>query len=150
MKGRRRGDAPFRVPICSRVIAIVKELEAAKMNEFVFPGLKRNTPLSNMAMLMLMREMHPGLTVHGLRSSFRDWAAEQTKAAHEVCEYALSHMPKSKVVKAYLRAALLDTRRTLMEAGAKYCDEPQPPARETARRRTKLKPANAAHVFPSR
>ena len=137
MKGRREGDAAFRVPLCDRVIAIVKELQAARINEFVFPSLRPDKHLSNMAMLLLMWDMQPGMTVHGFRSSFRDWAGEQTNAAHEVCEYALSHMPKSKVERAYLRADLLEKRRPLMEMWANYCgSRPQPTkpakAKETA------------------
>src|SRR5262245_48595973 len=98
-----------------------------------------------MAMLMMLRDMQPEITVHGFRSSFRDWAGEQTNIAHDVCEYALSHMPKSKVVKAYLRADLLDKRRPLMEAWAKYC-EPQPPTRKAARPRTKQSPSRGASI----
>jgi len=133
VKGRTVGDAAFRVPLCDRVIAIVKELAATKVSKFVFPSRKPDKPLRDIAMLMMLWDMQPGMTVHGFRSSFRDWAAEQTSAAHDVCEYALSHMPKDKVVKAYLRADLLEKRRPLMEDWAKYCE---PPA--------KKKPARAA------
>jgi integrase len=129
MKGRKKGDAPFRVPLCARVIAIVREMAATKTSEFVFPGRERGEPLSNMAMLMMLRDMDLDITVHGFRSSFRHWAKEQAQTPdHDpggtpgsVREYALSHMPKDKVKRAYLRADLLEKRRPLMEEWAKYC-----------------------------
>jgi len=140
MKGRVEGDDPFRVPLCDRVIAIVKEMEAARLGDFdvfVFPGINRRQPLSQMAMRMLVQDMQPGITVHGFRSSFRDWASEQTSAAHDVCEYSLSHMPSDEVVNSYKRTDLLEKRRPLMEQWAKHCGlraQPTKPAKakETA------------------
>ena len=129
MKGREEGDAQFRVPLCDRVIAIVKELAATKVSKFVFPGRKPDEPLSEGAMLIMLKGMRPGITVHGFRSTFRDWAEEQAKTPdHDpsgtcgsVREYALSHLPKDNVKKAYLRADLLENRRPLMEMWAEYC-----------------------------
>jgi integrase len=85
-------------------------------SEFVFEGQKRNRPLSNMAMLMLLRRMGvEGVTVHGFRSTFRDWASEVSNAPREVAEMSLSHKVGSDVERAYARSDLLDKRRTLME-----------------------------------
>ena len=61
------------MPLAPRAVAIVKEMAATKLNAFVFPGIKRGEPLSDMAMLMLLRSIRPGVSVHGFRSSFRDW-----------------------------------------------------------------------------
>ena len=79
-------------------------------------GQKRHRPLSNMAMLMLLRRMGvEGVTVHGFRSTFRDWAAEVANAPREVAEMSLSHRIGSQVEQAYARSDLLEKRRTLME-----------------------------------
>jgi integrase len=81
-------------------------------------------PLSNMAMLELLRGMRPGTTVHGFRSSFRDWAAERTSYPNHVAEAALAHTIGDKVEKAYRRGDLFEKRRRLMEAWAEYCAKP--------------------------
>ncbi len=64
---RMKTEKEHRVPLAPRGVAIVKELVATRLNEFVFPGLKRGKPLSSLAMLMMLRDMHPGITVHGFR-----------------------------------------------------------------------------------
>jgi integrase len=82
----------------------------------VFEGQKRHKPLSNMAMLMLLRRMGvEGVTVHGFRSTFRDWAGEVASAPHEVAEMSLAHKVGSDVERAYARSDLLERRRVLME-----------------------------------
>ena len=79
-------------------------------------------PLSNMAMAMVLRRMElPELTVHGFRSTFRDWAAERTAYPSEVVEMALAHTVGNKVEAAYRRGDLFDKRRKLMDEWAKYC-----------------------------
>jgi integrase len=80
--------------------------------------------MSDSTMLGLMRRMRPGLTVHGFRSSFRDWAAEQTNYAREVCEMALAHTISSAVERAYRRGDLFEKRRRLMRDWARYCTTP--------------------------
>ena len=84
-------------------------------------GATRHRPLSNMAMLELVRGMRKGLTVHGFRSTFRDWAAEQTAYPHELCEIALAHTVGNKVEAAYRRGDMMEKRRRLMEDWANYC-----------------------------
>jgi integrase len=83
---------------------------------------KPGKSLSNMAMLELLRGMRPGsgLTVHGLRSSFRDWAAE-TGGARDVAEAALAHAVRDKTERAYLRTDHFEARRPLMAAWADHC-----------------------------
>ena len=84
-------------------------------------------PVSNMAMNMLLRRMGKGdLTVHGFRSTFSDWAAEQTNALSEVREMALAHAVSDKVEAAYRRGDLFQKRRELAEAWAHYCNGEEP------------------------
>jgi integrase len=91
-------------------------------DSFVFPGSTPGMPLSNMAFLMLLRRMDRGdLTVHGFRSSFRDWAAERTSFPSEVAEMALAHVVGSKVEAAYRRGDLFEKRRRLMQQWAAFC-----------------------------
>ena len=88
----------------------------AMASEYVFEGQKRHKPLSDMAMLMLIRRMKvEGVTVHGFRSTFRDWASEIANAAYEVVEKSIAHKVGSNVERAYARSDLLDRRRVLME-----------------------------------
>jgi integrase len=85
-------------------------------SEVVFEGQKRHKPLSNMSMLMLLRRMSiEGVTVHGFRSTFRDWASEVANAPREVAELSLAHQVGTDVERAYARSDLLDKRRILME-----------------------------------
>jgi len=99
--------------------------ELAGQSEFVFPGTSRAKPISNMAMLQLLRRMgRDDLTVHGFRSTFRDWAAECTAYPNEVAELALAHVVGDKVEAAYRRGDLFEKRRKVMDAWAAYCNAP--------------------------
>ncbi len=90
-------------------------------SDYVFEGQKRHQPLSNMSMLMLLRRMKvEGVTVHGFRSTFRDWVAETTNTPREVAEMSLAHKVGSDVERAYARSDLLDRRRALMERWSDY------------------------------
>jgi integrase len=120
---RMKAEREHRVPLTDDVLAVLKEAEKLKQDAagFVFPGAKKDAPLSNMAMLVLLRRMDRGdLTTHGFRSTFRDWAAETGQPA-DIAEAALAHTLGSKVVAAYQRGDLLDRRRKLMEAWAEWC-----------------------------
>ena len=79
-------------------------------------------------MTMLMRRMDVDATVHGFRSAFRDWAAERTSYAHEVCEMALAHVIGNKAEAAYRRGDLFEKRRRLMADWANYCAKREAPA----------------------
>jgi integrase len=119
---RMKAGVEHRVPLTAPAVAILERMAEVRADDFVFPGGKRGRPLSNMAMLVLLRRMDRGdLTVHGFRSSFRDWAAETTHYAAEVVEAALAHTIESKVVKAYRRGDLFEKRRELMDAWAVHC-----------------------------
>ncbi len=117
---RMKTGKPHRVPLPDRAIEVLKALP--REGEFVFPGAKEGQPLSNMAMLELVRgALGNGNTVHGFRSSFRDWAAEQTAYPNHVVEMALAHIVGDKVEAAYRRGDLFDKRRRLMSEWARNC-----------------------------
>ncbi|WP_436398693.1 tyrosine-type recombinase/integrase [Roseobacter sp. S98] len=117
---RMKTGEVHRVPLTEAMIDVLKPLRAMQ-SEFVFEGQKRHQPLSNMSMLMLLRRMKiDGVTVHGFRSTFRDWAAEEAEAPREVAEMSLAHKVGSDVERAYARSDLLDRRRTLMEEWSRF------------------------------
>lgn len=117
---RMKTGEDHRVPLTGAMLEIIEPLRALR-SEFVFEGQKRNRPLSNMAMLMLLRRMGvEGVTVHGFRSTFRDWASEVASAPREVAEISLSHRIGSRVEQAYARSDLLERRRALMENWSNY------------------------------
>src|SRR3546814_3502524 len=95
---------------------IIDEMAKLGTEGYVFPGPKPKKPLSTMAMPMLLRRMKANVTVHGFRSTFRDWASETTGFSHEVCEMALAHTIGNKAEAAYRRGDLFEKRRKLMEA----------------------------------
>ncbi|MBQ0717892.1 MAG: tyrosine-type recombinase/integrase [Sulfitobacter litoralis] len=117
---RMKGNEEHRVPLTTQMLEIIEPLKALK-SVFVFEGQKRNHPLSNMAMLMLLRRMGvEGVTVHGFRSTFRDWVSETGKGQWEVAERSLSHKVGSKVERAYARSDLLEKRRALMDEWSRF------------------------------
>jgi hypothetical protein len=114
-----------RVPLSRRALKIVKAMHQTCDGDFVFPGQKPGKPLSVMALEMVLRRSKiEGATVHGFRSTFRDWAAERTNFTNEVCEAALAHVIENKAEAAYRRGDLFDKRRKLMDAWAVYCSAP--------------------------
>jgi len=120
---RMKSGKPHRAPLSARAVAIIESLAETRDGEFVFPGGKPGKPLSSMAMAMQLRRMKEGgITVHGFRSAFRDWAAETTSFPHEVCEMALAHVIANKAEAAYRCGDLFDRRRELVEAWASYCE----------------------------
>jgi integrase len=103
-------------------LEIIKAQAKVREGEFVFPGGKSRRPLSSNALLALLKRMkRDDLTVHGFRSTFRDWAAEQTNYARDVAEMALAHAIGDKVEAAYRRGDLFKKRESLMADWAKYC-----------------------------
>ncbi|UXS41998.1 integrase arm-type DNA-binding domain-containing protein [Agrobacterium tumefaciens] len=119
---RMKASRPHRVPLSDRVLEILEMTPREANNPHVFPGAKCGKPLSNMAMLELLQGMEgtEGLTVHGFRSTFRDWAAERSSFPREIAEAALAHVLKDKTEAAYQRGDLLDKRRRLMAAWAGF------------------------------
>jgi integrase len=123
---RMKGAREHRVPLSTAASTIVDAMAEFQQGDFVFPGGKADRPLSNMSMLMLLRRMgREHLTVHGFRSTFRDWAAERTAFAAEVAEMALAHAVGDKVEAAYRRGDLFQKRRQIMEAWAEFCAAPE-------------------------
>jgi integrase len=119
---RMKGGVEHRVPLSQAALKILGCIKKIRVSEYVFPGGKKNRPLSNMAFLQLLKRMERGdITGHGFRSTFRDWAAERTSYPNEVAEMALSHAISSKVEAAYRRGDLFDKRRKMMDAWAGYC-----------------------------
>jgi integrase len=97
-------------------------MQAARHGDFVFPGMREATGLSNMSLLAVLKRMErQNLTVHGFRSTFRDWAAESTNFPRELAEKALAHAVRSEVEAAYQRGDLLEKRGKMMDAWAAYC-----------------------------
>jgi integrase len=134
---RMKAGRQHRVPLSDRAIQILRE-QRFSGGTFLPPEvgstphvvrmdqLKNARPfkLSNMGMLQLLRGMRPGLTVHGFRSSFRDWAAECTNYQNHIAEMALAHTISDKAEKSYRRGDLFEKRRRLMDAWAGYCHAP--------------------------
>lgn len=123
---RMKGGREHRVPLSDRAIAILEDVKLIRQQgDFLFPGLKRGKPMSDMALLMTLRRMNRSdLTTHGFRSTFRDWVSERTSFSGEVAEMALAHAVKGKVEQAYRRGDLFDKRRDLMNIWASYCLSP--------------------------
>lgn len=120
--GRMKAGKEHRVPLSPRATDILKATEGLR-KEWLFPSLNGGK-MSGMAMAMLLRRMKADVTVHGFRSSFRDWCAECTGFAHEVAEMALAHSIDNKVERAYRRGDLFDKRRRLMQDWAHFCERP--------------------------
>jgi len=119
---RMKTGREHRVPLSGPALAVFKKMKEIGESDFVFPGGKRGKPLSNMAMLALLKRIgRNDLTAHGFRSTFRDWAAERTNFPREVVEMALAHTIENKVEAAYRRGDLFQKRRQLMEAWARFC-----------------------------
>jgi integrase len=123
---RMKAGREHRVPLSLRTIDILHGLSQARDSEFVFPGQTRGKPLSSMAMGMLLRRMKvSNATVHGFRSSFRDWAGNVSNFPRELVETALAHLVGDKAEQAYRRSDALEKRRRLMDAWAAYCLSPR-------------------------
>ena len=118
---RMKAKREHRVPLTDAALAILRPLAELREGDLVFPGQQRGRPLSGMAMEMMLRRMGTPVTVHGFRSSFRDWVGEETDFAREVAEAALAHVVGDATERAYRRGDALGRRRGLMEAWAAYC-----------------------------
>lgn len=117
---RMKAKREHRVPLSRQAVELVAGLPRFEWSPYVFPGAKRGRPLSQMAMLQLVRGMRPGLTVHGFRSTFRDWVSEATNFSPELAEQALAHTIGNQTEAAYRRGDLLERRRAMMQAWADF------------------------------
>ena len=119
---RMKAGLEHRVPLSDSAMAILEKMQAVQQSEFIFPGQREGRPLSNMAMAQLLKRMHrDNITVHGFRSTFRDWVADLSRFPREVGEMALAHTLRDKTEAAYMRTDLLEKRRAMMEDWAAYC-----------------------------
>lgn len=111
------------IPLDDATLSVLERatLFRVKDSNLVFPGQKPKEMLSNMTLLKVLRDRKPGVTVHGFRSAFRDWCAEQTTYPGEVAEAALAHAIQNKVEAAYRRTNYLEKRKGLMKDWADFC-----------------------------
>jgi integrase len=120
---RMKAGKEHRVPLSDRAISILKEMKKKRLNDYIFPGFKANSPMSENTMAKVFSESGgEGFTVHGTaRSSFRDWVTEATNFDGNLAEQALAHAVGDSVARAYARSDALEKRRELMTAWAAYC-----------------------------
>jgi len=119
---RMKAGREHRVPLGEPASAILQQLAAAKVGEHVFFGNKGN-PLSGAAMLATLKRLGHTCTVHGFRSSFRDWCGNETSFPREIAEGCLAHVAGDSTEPAYRRSDALEKRRALMESWANYCGQ---------------------------
>ena len=121
---RMKSGRPHRVPLSKRAVEIlhtVEPLRDPERGDWVFPGQARGRPISGLTMHMLLRRMKIDVTPHGFRSTFRDWAGDETHHAREIIEAALAHVVGDKAEQAYRRGDALEKRRLLMQHWADFC-----------------------------
>ena len=118
---RMKAGREHKVPLTDEALALLEQVRGLS-SKFPFPGSKRDCGLSNMAMTQVLRRLgRTDVTVHGFRSSFRDWAEEKGNMPREVAELCLAHDVGNEVERAYRRSDLLEKRRSLMERWARFC-----------------------------
>jgi integrase len=118
-----KAGVEHRVPLCDAALQVLRAAEKHKgTTDLVFPTPK-NRPFSDMVFTQLLRRLKFPYTMHGFRSTFRDWAAEQTNYPRDTCEAALAHKVESKVEAAYRRSDLVEKRRPLMTEWAAYLEQ---------------------------
>jgi len=128
---RMKGDKEHRVPLSDRALATLLELPRGAGIDAVFTGRSAGGFLNQDAMADVLAKLRPGMTVHGFRSTFRDWAAETTAYANHVLEMALAHAISNGVEAAYRRGDLFEKRRRLMEEWSGFCSPGAPDATVT-------------------
>src|SRR3984893_15829776 len=107
-----------RAPLSSRAVEIVEPMAEIRTGDLVFAGQRRRRPLSGVTLAALV----PGATIHGFRSSFRDWCGNETSFPREIAAQAVAHAIGDATERAYRRGDALERRRALMEAWASYCE----------------------------
>ena len=117
---RMKAKVEHRVPLSRPALAVLDSLDGPRVG-LVFPSARRDRPLSDMTLSAVLKRLNVPVTVHGFRSTFRDWAEEAGEWPHEVKESALAHTIKDKVEAAYRRGDLFEKRKLLMDAWGAYC-----------------------------
>jgi integrase len=120
---RMKMGRPHIVPLSPQALDVFRRAARRRIpaTDLVFYGLKPKTPLSDMTLLKILRDMDAGVTVHGFRSAFRDWVAERTDYPGEIAEADLAHAIQNKVEAAYRRTDFLEKRRALMRDWGNFC-----------------------------
>jgi integrase len=119
---RMKGGKLHRVPLPDNAIALLKDMRKQSMNDYVFPGKGENKQLSDQSLTKALTSSGGGAyTVHGMRSSFRDWATKVNHAPREIAEAALAHAVGDAVERSYARSDALERRRKLMQDWDQYC-----------------------------
>ncbi len=118
---RMKSEREHRVPLSDEALAVLEQARGLD-SDLVFPGQKRGRPMPDTTLLKVSKRMGLGVTIHGFRSSFRDWAEERGGMPREIAELSLAHEVGSATERAYRRSDLLEKRRTLMERWAWFCD----------------------------
>lgn len=122
-KERMKAGKEHRIPLSGAALKLLRELPRMECSEYLFPS-PRMKMLSDMSISAVLKRMKvTDITVHGFRSTFRDWAGETTSFPREVVEHALAHQLRDQAEAAYARGTLLAKRSKLMEAWANYCEE---------------------------
>ena len=119
---RMKADREHRIPLTAEAMAIIEEVKGYD-EKFLFPGHKRGKAISEVSVRHVLRKTHPQFTIHGFRSSFRDWCAETTSYPLEVVEKCLAHGIKDATEASYQRGDMLAKRAKLMQAWAVYCTD---------------------------
>lgn len=133
---RMKSKREHRVPLSDAAVAAINGVRR-RSERYVFPGHKRGSHLSSVAMLQVLKRLgRKDITVHGFRSTFRDWCAECTNYPSDVAEMALAHVLRDKTEAAYRRGDLLEKRARLMLEWARYCSKPAKPAKVIAIRKS--------------
>jgi integrase len=132
---RMKAGKEHEVPLSDRAVEILRSIPRIAGSEFVFPGSKLDQPMSTAAGMKVLKSLRPGFHQHGFRSTFREWAAEQTRYERLVIEHALAHKLKDKAEAAYHRSTMLPKRKKLMQAWSDFCS---------------VVPIKADHVSPIR
>lgn len=116
------------VPLSEAALDVLGRAKLFKspLSDLVFPGQRACRELSDMTLLKILRDRNTGVTVHGFRSAFRDWVAEQTSFPGEIAEAALAHTIPNKVEAAYRRTNYLEKRKVLMKEWAEFCLSAKP------------------------
>lgn len=120
-KERMKSGIEFHAPLSAAAIALLMDLHQFEGNPYVFPGWRPLRPMADRMMHKRLTGMRPGLTVHGFRSSFRDWVADATTFAGDLAEMCLAHNVAGAVEAAYRRSEMIEKRRKIMDAWASFC-----------------------------
>lgn len=125
---RMKAGRPHVVPLSAPALALLRKAERLRgPGDFIFPGMRANTPLSDMSLGAVLKRMgHANVTTHGMRAVFKTWASDETEFPREIIEAALAHSLGDKAERTYMRGSWLKRRRELMGSWADFCLTPPP------------------------